>query len=328
MRNLHRHIYIYLGILFSAFVFTSCTHQTKEIKLAHGLDTNHPVHKAMLFMAEKLAERSKGELTIRVYPSNQLGSERECVELLQIGSLGMTKVSAAVMSSFSPDFQVLSFPYIFRDKEHFFKVQDSKFGKDLLLQSEKFWLRGLCYYDAGSRSFYTSKKQIKTPEDLKGLKIRVMQSPIAIEMVRAMGGSPTPMASGEIYTAIQQGVVDGAENNPPSYYFSRHYEVAKYYTIDEHASIPDVLLISTHIWNKLSEQEQKWLQKSVDESVVYQRKLWAESEQFTMEKAKENGAIIIYPDKEPFVRSVQPLYETLTKDKRINELVEQIKSIK
>ena len=314
-------------IVFTGLIFTSCNHQTKEIKLAHGLDTNHPVHKAMLFMAEKLAEKSNGELTIRVYPSNQLGSERECVELLQIGSLGMTKVSAAVMSSFSPDFQVLSFPYIFRDKEHFFKVQDSKFGKDLLLQSEKFWLRGLCYYDAGSRSFYTSKKQIKTPEDLKGLKIRVMQSPIAIEMVKAMGGSPTPMASGEIYTAIQQGVVDGAENNLPSYYYSRHYEVAKYYTIDEHASIPDVLLISTHIWNKLSEQEQKWLQESVDESVIYQRKLWAESEKFTMEKAKENGAIIICPDKEPFVRSVQPLYDELTKDKRINELVNQIKAI-
>jgi len=322
-----RYISFFLALIFTGLVFTSCDHQTKEIKLAHGLDTNHPVHKAMLYMAEKLAERSNGELTIRVYPSNQLGSERECVELLQIGSLGMTKVSAAVMSSFSPDFQVLSFPYIFRDKKHFFKVQDSKFGKDLLLQSEKFWLRGLCYYDAGSRSFYTSKKQIKTPEDLKGLKIRVMQSPIAIEMVKAMGGSPTPMASGEIYTAIQQGVVDGAENNPPSYYYSRHYEVAKYYTIDEHASIPDVLLISTHIWNKLSEQEQKWLQESVDESVIYQRKLWAESEKFTMEKAKENGAIIIYPDKEPFVRSVQPLYDELTKDKRINELVNQIKAI-
>jgi TRAP-type C4-dicarboxylate transport system substrate-binding protein len=186
----------------------------------------------------------------------------------------------------------------------------------------------MCYYDAGSRSFYTSNKQIKTPEDLKGLKIRVMQSPIAIKMVKAMGGSPTPMASGEIYTAIQQGVVDGAENNPPSFYFSRHYEVSKYYTIDEHASIPDVLLISTHIWNDLNEQQQKWLQEAVDESVVFQRKLWAESEKESMEKAKEEGAIILYPDKAPFVKSVQPLYDELTKDPRINELVNQIKAIK
>ena len=324
MKTVIKHITIIFLVIIT---FVSCDNKSKEIKLAHGLDTNHPVHKAMIFMADRLAKNSKGELTIRVYPSNQLGSERECVELLQIGSLGMTKVSAAVMSSFSPDFQVLSFPYIFKDKEHFFKVQDSKLGKDLLLDAEKYWLRGMCYYDAGSRSFYTTKKQIKTPEDLKGLKIRVMQSPIAIEMVKAMGGSPTPMASGEIYTAMQQGVVDGAENNPPSYYFSRHYEVAKYYTIDEHASIPDVLLISTHIWNKLNVQEQKWLQDAVDASVTYQRKLWAESERFSMEKAKEEGAIIFYPDKAPFVKSVQPLYDELIKDKRINELVNQIKSI-
>lgn len=310
-----------------AFTFASCQSKHKSIKLAHGLDTSHPVHKAMEFLAEKLKENSKGELTVQIYPSNQLGSERECVELLQIGSLGMTKVSAAVMSSFAPDFQVLSFPYLFRDKEHFFKVQDSKIGKDLLLQSEKYWLRGLCYYDAGSRSFYTSKKAIRKPEDLSGQKIRVMQSPIAIKMVKAMGGSPTPMASGEIYTAVQQGVVDGAENNPPSYFFSRHYEVAKYYTLDEHASIPDVLLISTHVWNELNENEQKWLQQAVDESVVYQRKLWAESEQQCLKDAKEKGAEIIYPDKELFIKSVEPLYEELTKDDRVKELVYKIKNI-
>ena len=321
--------YIKLIFVFIILItLSSCHKGVKVIKLAHGLDTQHPVHKAMVFMADRLAEESKGELTIQIYPSNQLGSERECVELLQIGSLGMTKVSAAVMSSFVPDFQVLSFPYIFRDKDHFFKVQDSYIGKNLLLQSEKYWLRGLGFYDAGSRSFYTSKKAIRTPEDLKGQKIRVMQSPIAIQMVKAMGGSPTPMASGEIYTAIQQGVVDGAENNPPSYYFSRHYEVAKYYTLDEHASIPDVLLISTHVWNKLSEKEQKWLQKAVDESVVYQRKLWAESEKQCLEDAKANGVEIIYPDKAPFVKSVQPLYEELTKDENIKKLVDQIKNTK
>ena len=316
-------------ILMTLLAVSSCDKGHKSIKLAHGLDTSHPVHKAMVFMSERLADKSKGELTVQIYPSNQLGSERECVELLQIGSLGMTKVSAAVMSSFAPDFQVLSFPYIFRDKDHFFKVQDSDIGKDLLLQSEKYWLRGMCYYDAGSRSFYTSEKAIRTPEDLKGQKIRVMQSPIAIAMVKAMGGSPTPMASGEIYTAVQQGVVDGAENNPPSYYFSRHYEVAKYYTLDEHASIPDVLLISTHIWNKLSEKEQKWLQEAIDESVVYQRKLWAESEKECLEDSKANGVEIIYPDKAPFVKLVQPLIKELTeKDERLKVLVEKINNIK
>ncbi|MEN8120980.1 MAG: TRAP transporter substrate-binding protein [Bacteroidota bacterium] len=317
----------YIVILFLLVSLTNCGQKTKVIKLAHGLDISHPVHKAMVFMGEKLKEKSKGKLQIQVYPGNQLGSERECIELLQIGSLGMTKVSSAVMSNFAPDFQVLSFPYIFRDKDHYFKTLDSELGKSLLHKVEKYRIRGLCYYDAGSRSFYTSEKAVRKPEDLDGLKIRVMQSPIAIKMVKAMGGSPTPMASGEIYTAIQQGVVDGAENNPPSYYFSRHYEVAKYYTIDEHASIPDVLLISTGVWKRLDKEEQNWLQEAVDESVIYQRELWAESEQQCLKDAKENGVEIIYPDKEPFVKAVQPLYEELTKDEQIKKLVETIRDL-
>ena len=317
-----------LIIMLLAILFSSCGKREQVIKLAHGLDVNHPVHKAMVLMSEQVEKESNGELKIQIYPSNQLGSERECVELLQIGSLGMTKVSSAVMASFSSDFQVLSFPYLFADKKHFFKVQDSELGKELLLQSEKYWLRGLCYYDAGSRSFYTNDKPVRTPDDLAGLKIRVMQSAISIKAVKALGASPTPMASGEIYTAIQQGVVDGAENNPPSYYFSRHYEVAKYFSLDEHSSIPDVLLISTHVWKQLSEEHQVILQKAVDASVIFQRKLWAESEKMSLEEAKKKGVEIIYPDKAPFVKKVEPLYEELTKDARVKELVDRIKAMK
>ena len=324
---MHSSFFKYVVVIIILFSLSRCGKQQQVIKLAHGLDISHPVHKAMVFMGERLKEKSNGKLQIQIYPGNQLGSERECIELLQIGSLGMTKVSSAVMSNFAPDFQVLSFPYLFRDKEHYFKTLDSEFGQNLLLQSQKFRIRGLCYYDAGSRSFYTSKTPIYTPEDLKGLKIRVMQSPIAIKMINAMGGSPTPMASGEIYTAIQQGVVDGAENNPPSYYFSRHYEVASYYTLDEHASIPDVLLISTQVWNRLNNEEQNWVQESVDESVLYQRKLWAESELQCLKSAKEKGVEIIYPDKEPFVKAVEPLYKELTKDKQIKKMVETIRDI-
>lgn len=315
------------SIFLSVLLFTvGCQQNTKVIRLAHGLDVSHPVHIAMISMSENLNQKSNGNLQIQVYPSSQLGSERECIELLQIGSLGMTKVSSAVMSNFAPEFQVLSFPYLFRDKKHYFNTLDGELGKDLLLQAQKYWIRGLCYYDAGSRSFYAGKP-INTPADLAGMKIRVMQSPIAIKMVAAMGGSPTPMASGEIYTAIQQGVVDGAENNPPSYYFSRHYEVAKYFTIDEHASIPDVLLISTHVWKSLSADEQKMLQEVVDESMIYQRKLWAESEQQCLKDAKEHGVEIVYPDKAPFVKAVEPLYEELLKDEKIKKMVETIRSL-
>ena len=175
---------------------------TKSLKLAHGLDISHPVHKGMEFMAEKLAEKSGGQLTLEIYPSQQLGTERQALELLQIGSLAMTKVSAAVMENFAPNTKVLSLPYIFRDRAHAYKVQDAKLGKDLLVQGEKYWLRGLTYFDAGQRSFYTKDRPINTPKDLEGMKIRVMESVTAMNLVRSLGGSPTPISWGELYLSL------------------------------------------------------------------------------------------------------------------------------
>ena len=181
-----------LGILITT---VSCivTSNKTELKLAHGLPTDHPVHEAMEFMAKRAAELSDGKLIIEVYPAEQLGSEQQCVELIQIGSLAITKVSAAVMESFTDDYKVFGLPYIFRSKEHAFKVMDSDIGKDLLLSTEDKWIRGLCYYDAGSRSFYTKSKPITHPDDLSGMKIRVMRSITAVEMMRALGGSATPI---------------------------------------------------------------------------------------------------------------------------------------
>ncbi len=223
----------------------------KEIKLAHSLSEAHPVHEAMVYMGEKVLENSNGKLRLEIYPGSQLGSEQQCLELLQIGSLAMTKVSAAVMENFSPKLKVFGFPYLFRDDAHRFAVYDGSIGKELLLDGEQYWLKGLTYFDAGNRSFYTKTKQIKTPADLKGLKIRVMQSPTAIDLVESFGGAATPISWGELYTGLQQGVVDGAENNLPSFYSSKHYEVAKFLTINEHSSIPDILVISTIIWDDL-----------------------------------------------------------------------------
>lgn len=292
-----------------ALFFGGCNivSEKRVVKLAHGLDPTHPVHQAMVFMAERLDEISEGNMEIEIYPSGQLGSEQQCVELLQIGSLAITKVSAAVMESFTDNFQVLGLPYVFRSKQHSFNVFDGPIGKELLTSTEQYNIRGLCFYDAGARSFYTIDKPINTPEDLEGLKIRVMKSQTAMNMVKAIGGSPTPISWGELYTALQSGVVDGAENNPPSLYTSHHYEVCKYYSIDEHTMVPDVLIISTVVWNKLTDQEKKWLQQAVDESVVEQRKLWAESERESLRIVQEAGVKINYPDKAPFMAKVQEM---------------------
>ncbi|RLD48040.1 MAG: TRAP transporter substrate-binding protein [Bacteroidetes bacterium] len=301
--------------------------QGEVLKLAHGLDPSHPVHQAMVYMAERCKEISNGELTIEIYPSGQLGSEQQCVELLQIGSLAITKVSAAVMESFTEDFKVLGLPYIFRSKEHSFKVLDGEIGDELLLSTEPFWIRGLCFFDAGSRSFYTIDTPINHPDDLKGLKIRVMKSITAMEMVKAQGGSPTPISWGELYTALQSGVVDGAENNPPSFYTSHHYEVCKYYCLNEHTMVPDVLIISQKVWVKLSEQEKLWLQQAADESVPVQRKLWAESEKESLEIVKEAGVTIIYPDKEPFSDKVTELLESYRENEKLYDLITRIREV-
>ena len=316
--------------LFLLLLISGCVNQQQGevLKLAHGLDPSHPVHQAMVYMAERCKEISNGELTIEIYPSGQLGSEQQCVELLQIGSLAITKVSAAVMESFTEDFKVLGLPYIFRSKEHSFKVLDGEIGDELLLSTEPFWIRGLCFYDAGSRSFYTIDTPINHPDDLKGLKIRVMKSITAMEMVKAQGGSPTPISWGELYTALQSGVVDGAENNPPSFYTSHHYEVCKYYCLNEHTMVPDVLIISQKVWVKLSEQEKLWLQQAADESVPVQRKLWAESEKKSLEIVKEAGVTIIYPDKEPFSDKVTELLESYRENEKLYDLISRIREVK
>ncbi len=320
---------VFSVFLLSVFLFGCAgSGDHKVLKLAHGLDPSHPVHKGMVFMADRLAEKSDGKLTIDIYPSGQLGSEQQCVELLQIGSLAITKVSAAVMEGFTPKFKALGLPYVFRSKEHSFKVFDGEIGQEMLLGTEEFWIRGLCFYDAGFRSFYTIDKPINSPEDLKGLKIRVMKSQTAMEMVRALGGSPTPISWGELYTALQSGVVDGAENNPPSLYTSHHYEVCKHYSLDEHTCVPDVLIISTNVWEGLTEQEQEWLQEAANESVPVQRKFWDESVKESLRMVQEAGVTIHYPDKTKFADEVKDLLDKYKEDEVLGDLIRRIQAVK
>ncbi len=294
------------------------------VKLGHGLDPSHPVHQGMTFMAERVAEKSAGQMRIDIYPSQQLGTERELLELLQLGSLGMTKVTAAVLESFAPQYKAFSVPYLFRDRDHHFRVLEGEIGKELLLASQAYWLRGLAYYDAGSRSFYTKTAPIRSPADLVGLKIRTLESKTQVDMLQAMGGAATPISWGELYTALQQGVVDGAENNPPSLLTARHYEVCKFYSLDEHTTIPDVLLISTIVWDTLTPEEQGWLQEAADESAQYQKTLWQVASDAALEELAKNGVEIVHPDKAPFVASVQSVYESFRAEPDLYALIQRI----
>ena len=280
----------------------------RRLKLAHGLDTRHPVHEAMLYMAGVLEQRSGGRLRIEIHPGGQLGAEKDLVELLQVGSIALTKVSASPLEGFAPQMEVFSIPYVFRDHDHFLAFLDSEAGRELLLALEAVRLRGLAYYDAGSRSFYTTGVPVHTPDDLAGLKIRVQQSRTSVRMVGALGGAATPIAWGELYTALQQGIVDGAENNPPSFHLSRHFEVARYYSLDEHTAVPDVLLVSKHVWDSLSAEEQGWLQEAADASAQRQRDLWQQATARAMAAVRAAGVEVIEPDKAAFREAVQPMH--------------------
>lgn len=297
------------------------------LKLAHGLDTSHSVHKSMVFMNERLKELSDGTMDIEIYPNGQLGSERDTMELLQIGSIAMTKVSASPMESFVPKMKIFSIPYVFRDEAHLWKVLNGEIGQRLLIEGESVRLRGLAYYDSGSRSFYTRDKPIYTPKDLEGLKIRVQKSQTSVRMVEALGGSATPISFGELYTALQQGVVDGAENNPPSFYLSKHYDVARYYTLDMHTSVPDILLMSGHVWNNLTMQQQAWVQEAASLSVPYQRKLWKISSDAALKAVEEAGVTIIKPDKTAFKVAVKGMHDSY-KGEPVYLLMQQIADIK
>lgn len=316
-------------ICLGAGTFSGCGKKSpdvKVLKLAHGLDTNHPVHKAMVFMAEKVEEKSAGRLRMDIYPSEQLGTERECIEQLQIGALDMTKTSSSPLESFIPKVKVLGLPYLFRDAEHYWRVLLGPVGKELLAAGQSVGLKGLCFYDAGARSFYTRNRLVNTPDDLAGMKIRVQKSNMAIKMIKAMGASATPIDWGELYTSLQQGVVDGAENNPPSFYTSLHYEICKYYILDEHTRPPDVLLISTVVWNKLSPELQTILQRAADESVAFQRKLWAQKEKENLQQVEKAGVTIIRPDKKPFRDAVKSMWDEF-EGTQIGELADRIKQV-
>lgn len=314
--------------LFSILFISSCKQlgDQKVAYLAHTLPISHPVHQGMEVFAEKVLEKSNGKLAVKIFPDGQLGTEREVLELLQIGSIAMTKVSAAAMANFAPEYKVMGVPYLFRDKAHLFKVLEGKTGEQILEAGSEYLLRGLCYYDAGSRSFYTKDKPIKTPDDLKGLKIRVMNHQMSVDMVNEMGGSATPMAYGELYTALQQGVVDGAENNPPSFVTSGHYEVCKFYTLDEHSSIPDVLVIGTKYWNRLTAEEQTWMKAAAKDSAEAQKGFWEKNVEECMVKLKAANVEIIHPEKSLFAEKSKAVLEEFKQDPKMKKLVDAIQA--
>lgn len=295
------------------------------LKLAHNLERSHVVHQAFEQMAKEVQQLSNGTMRIRIYPSSQMGSARETLELLQNGALDMTKGSASDLESFDNVYAIYNMPYLFKDQQHFNNVVYGPVGKEIMDSTKDKGFFSMAAYVAGTRSFY-AKKPITSPADLKGMKIRVQASPTTIKMIELMGGSPTPISFGEVYTAMQQGVVDGAENNVPSWVQTRHIEIANVLSEDEHASIPDYLVIATKTWEKLTPEQQAILTKAARDSEVYQQKLWDQVDAESRAQAKAMGASIVSVDKAPFRAAVQPLYDEFRKDPKQAALLDKFEA--
>jgi tripartite ATP-independent transporter DctP family solute receptor len=278
--------------------------------------------------AELLKEKSGGEINLTMYHAGTLGSQPDAIEQLRIGGIEIANFNLGPLGPIAPEANVCSLPFIFKDVDHMWRVLDGKAGDMINEGMSKFGLTPLAWYDAGARSFYTSVKPITKPEDVTGLKIRVMNNDLYSGMVKALGGNPTPMAFLEVQQALATGVVDGAENNYPSYESTGHFEAAQYYSNSQHLIIPETLAINTKVWESLSPEEQKIVKEAAVESAMLQRKLWKERENISKEKVVAAGsAVNEIPDKSGFQAAMKPVYEKFLKDNpNLKTLVETIQN--
>lgn len=294
-----------------------------RITLAHTLDEQHPVHLAMERFRDELVRLSSGSLAVEIFPNAQLGTERELVELVQIGALAMTKVSSLSLENFSQDMRVFSLPYLFNDNEHYWRVLEGDTGQEILGSLSSVLLKGIGYYDAGARSFYMTEGPVNSPADIQGKTLRVLPSEALVQTIETFGGAAAPIAFGELYAALQQGVVQGAENNPPSLVSARHHEVARYYSLDEHVSAPDVVVMSQRVWDGLDAQQQAWVREAMQISVAYQREVWRVATEKALTVLKKSGVIINAPEKVPFREATQALRDSYS-GSRVGTLANRI----
>ena len=273
----------------------------------------YPTVAATENLGKKLEAATNGRLSVQMFPSMQLGGEKETIEQTQIGAIQMLRVSVGTMGPIVDDINVINMPFLFKNTAHAQRMMDGPIGQELLdkvTASPNAGLVALGWMDSGARSLYNTKKPIKTIEDLKGMKFRVIGNPIFVDMMNALGGNGVAMGYDQVFSSLQTGVIDGAENNPPSYVFSNHYTAAKYYSLTEHLIIPELLLFSKKAWTALSSEDQELLKKFAREAQMEERELWKKYEQTAMEKAKAAGCEITeIADKAPFQNAVKPVWD-------------------
>ncbi|MFD1696138.1 TRAP transporter substrate-binding protein [Roseibium aestuarii] len=315
------------ALLASAALATSAFACEITLKSSDTHPDGYPTVEAVKEMGKLLEERTGGRLCVEVFHSAQLGQEKDTIEQTKFGVIDLNRVSMGPFNNLVEETKVVSLPYIFKGADHMHRVMDGPVGEDILKAFEPHGFVGLAFYDGGSRSFYNKVKPIKSIEDLSGMKVRVMQSDIFVDMMSALGANATPMPYGEVYSSIQTGVIDGAENNWPSYESSGHYEVAGYYTLDEHLIVPEILVMSKASWDKLSAEDQAAVRQAAKDSVPVMRDLWKQREKASEEKVRAAGVEVVTDiDKEPFMKAMDSVYAKHVTSDKLKDLVARIRA--
>lgn len=321
---------ILIGALVSGFfIIKGHSSDKKVLKYAYGSNSD-VVKQSMAEFGRLLEEKTNGKLTVEYYPDGQLGTEREFIEMVQTGVIDFTKVAGSALESFSNIYSIFGLPYLFDSEDHFYRVMDNKEIMDKFYKStEHLGFIGLTYYDSGQRSFYTKGRPITKPSDLKGMKIRVMQSETAIKMITLMGGSPVPMSNSETYTSLQQGILDGAESNEFALTTARHGEVVQYYSYDEHTRVPDIVIMSKNTLDRLTDEEKQAVYEAAVESTIYQKAKWKDAvAEAKQQMQDEFGVKINYiEDKSEFRNLTLPMHDEFKKNKITKDVYEEIRKM-
>jgi tripartite ATP-independent transporter DctP family solute receptor len=300
-------------------------------KVFRSADTHaedYPTVQAVMHMSDLLEQWTDGQMSIKIYPGRQLGEEKATIEQTIAGAIDLNRVNLAPLNSIIPETAIPALPYIFRSTEHMHKVMDGEIGREILDAMIPHGLVGLAFYDSGARSFYNSKRPIMSPADMEGMKIRVQNSDLFVATMEALGANATPMEFGQVYEALKTGVIDGAENNWPSYESTRHFEVATHYSLDQHSMSPEVLVMSKKSWDKLSAEEQEMIRKAAVESVQVMRDLWNERVEKSKKIVMENGNEVIEEiDKQPFIDAMGPVYERFANTPELKDMVKRIQAV-
>ena len=301
--------------------------QTVTLRSTDIHPDGYPTIEAVKFMGSLIEQRTSGRVKINVFHSAQLGQEKDTIEQTRFGVIDMNRINMAPFNNLIASTNVPSLPFLFRSVAHMQKVMDGEIGDGILNDFSAHGLVGLAFYDSGARSFYNSKRPINTLADMKGLKIRVQQSDMFIDLVNALGANATPMPFGEVYTSLQTGVIDGAENNWPSYESTRHFEVAKFISLTEHSMSPEVLVMSKRSFDKLSAGDRDIVRASAKESVAKMRELWTAREKSSEAAVRGRGAQVNPVEKQAFIDAMKPIYDKYVKDAALKAMVAKIQAV-